>query len=117
MAPHWRRLPICASAGSGQARRGDEVLLVKAPSVTPAQEHGGRRLLQPLTRPATAALPDSTEPRWVIIRSITLREHIMERHLPLLMLASGRHGGAVVFTIGVGVVLLIAIYLFARGRR
>jgi hypothetical protein len=33
------------------------------------------------------------------------------------MLASGSHGGALVFTIGVGVVLLIAIYLSAKGRR
>jgi hypothetical protein len=41
----------------------------------------------------------------------------MERHSSLLILASGRHGGALVFTIGVGVVLLIAIYALAKRRR
>jgi hypothetical protein len=41
----------------------------------------------------------------------------MDRHSSLLILASGNHVGALVFTIGVGVVLLIAIYLFAKGRR
>jgi hypothetical protein len=33
----------------------------------------------------------------------------MDRHSSLLILASGSHGGALVFAIGVGVVLLIAI--------
>jgi hypothetical protein len=41
----------------------------------------------------------------------------MDRHSSLVILASGNHGGALVFTIGVGVVLLIAIYLIAKGRR
>jgi hypothetical protein len=41
----------------------------------------------------------------------------MDRHFSLLVIASGNHGGALVFTIGVGVVLLIAIYVFAKRRR
>jgi hypothetical protein len=41
----------------------------------------------------------------------------MNRDFSLLILASGNHGGALVFTIGVVAVLLIAIYLFAKGRR
>ncbi len=41
----------------------------------------------------------------------------MDRYSSLLVIASGNHGGALVFTIGVGVVLLIAIYLFVKGRR
>jgi hypothetical protein len=41
----------------------------------------------------------------------------MDRHFSLVALAGGSHGGALVFTIGVGVVLLIAIYFFAKGRR
>lgn len=41
----------------------------------------------------------------------------MDHHSALQILASGSHAGAVVFTIGVGVVLLIAIYLLATGRR
>jgi hypothetical protein len=41
----------------------------------------------------------------------------MDCHSSLLFLASGNHGGALVFTIGVGVVLLIAIYVFAKRRR
>lgn len=56
--------------------------------------------------------------RGVIMRSITsYRDRVMDRHSALLILASGNHGGALVFTIGVGVVLLIAIYMFAKGRR
>ncbi len=52
------------------------------------------------------------------MRSITsYRDRVMDRHSALLILASGNHGGALVFTIGVGVVLLIAIYMFAKGRR
>jgi hypothetical protein len=42
---------------------------------------------------------------------------VMDRRSSLLILASGNHGGALVFAIGVGVVLLIAIYMFAKGRR
>jgi hypothetical protein len=38
----------------------------------------------------------------------------MDRHRALVILASGNNGGAVVFTIGVGVVPLIAIYLLRR---
>jgi len=41
----------------------------------------------------------------------------MHCHFSLVVLASGNHGGALVFTIGVGVVLLVAIYFFAKGRR
>jgi hypothetical protein len=41
----------------------------------------------------------------------------MYRRSSLLFLASGNHVGALVFTIGVGVVLLVAIYMFAKGRR
>jgi hypothetical protein len=41
----------------------------------------------------------------------------MDRPSSLLVLASGNHGGALVFTIGVGIALLIAIYLYAKGRR
>jgi len=53
----------------------------------------------------------------VIIRFITSRDRVIDCHSPLLILASGNHGGALVFTIGVGVVLLIAIYLLVKGRR
>lgn len=42
---------------------------------------------------------------------------VMDRYSSLLILASGKHSGELVFTIGVGVVLLIANYLFAKGRR
>ena len=41
----------------------------------------------------------------------------MDRQVSLGVVAGGSHGGAVVFTIGVGVVLLVAIYLFVKGRR
>jgi hypothetical protein len=41
----------------------------------------------------------------------------MDRRSSLLILASGNHGGALVFTIGVGVVVLVAIYVFAKRRR
>jgi hypothetical protein len=60
--------------------------------------------------------PGGAAPR-VIIAVSTPREHVMERHSSLLILASGSHGGALVFTIGVGVVLLIAIYALAKRRR
>lgn len=42
-----------------------------------------------------------------------------DRRSSLVILASGSHGGALVFTIGVGVVLLVAIYFFffAKGHR
>jgi hypothetical protein len=56
--------------------------------------------------------------RGVIMRSITsYRDRVMDRPSSFLILASGNHGGALVFTIGVGVVVLIAIYMFAKGRR
>jgi hypothetical protein len=52
------------------------------------------------------------------MRSITsYRDRVMDRPSSFLILASGNHGGALVFTIGVGVVVLIAIYMFAKGRR
>jgi len=43
----------------------------------------------------------------------------MDRQSSLVILASGSHGGALVFTIGVGVVLLVAIcfFFFAKGHR
>ena len=41
----------------------------------------------------------------------------MVRASSLPMLASGNHAGAVVFTISVGLLVLIAIFLSVKGRR
>jgi hypothetical protein len=41
----------------------------------------------------------------------------MDRPSSLLMLASGSHAGAVVFTVSVGFLVLIAIFLSVKGRR
>jgi hypothetical protein len=41
----------------------------------------------------------------------------MHQPSSLLILASGNHGGAVAFTVVVGLLLLIAIYVTVKGRR
>ena len=41
----------------------------------------------------------------------------MDRPSSLLILASGNHAGAVVFTVIVGFVVLIGIFLSVKGRR
>jgi hypothetical protein len=41
----------------------------------------------------------------------------MDRSSSLLVLAGRSHAGAVVFTVGVGLLVLIAVYLSVRGRR
>jgi hypothetical protein len=41
----------------------------------------------------------------------------MVRPSSLLVVASGNHAGAVAFTVSVGVLVLIAIFLSVKGRR
>lgn len=41
----------------------------------------------------------------------------MDRRSSVIILASGNHAGAVVFTVSVGVLVLIAIWLSVMGRR
>jgi hypothetical protein len=41
----------------------------------------------------------------------------MNRPSSLIILASGNHAGAVVFTVSVGFLVLIAIWLSVKGRR
>ena len=52
-----------------------------------------------------------------IIRPSLPTESVMVRPSSLLILASGNHAGAVVFTVIVGFVVLIAIFLSVKGRR
>jgi hypothetical protein len=41
----------------------------------------------------------------------------MDRPSSVLILASGNHAGAVAFTVSVGALVLIAIWLSVKGRR